>query len=146
MPLTRANLTASSKVMLQVYPTFSLLVGLSYTFGAPTRTASPAFDVVRSMMPLHYWGMVFLVLTAGMLGALATKNRRAMVLMLCTALGFYSAWTAGFVLSLLDLTHGVGHIGFREDIPLTSVWLWSFVCAAHVASLRSLTRDVVLPA
>lgn len=143
MPLTRSTVTASSQLMLPTYPVFALVVGLSYVLGDPSRTASPAFDYVRDIMPIAWWGCMFIAISAGMTTALLLHHRRVMVAALCFALGCYSMWVVGYMCSLFN----VGNSSFpslNPDMPFTAVWLWSFVCVAHVASLRSLTRDVVI--
>lgn len=142
MILSKGHVTASSQVMLPTYPVFSGLVGLSYFLGDPDRTASPSFDFAREIMPIRAWGLVFLALTATKVFALITHNRRVMIVALCAALGAYITWTLFFLASLLDF--GIGFPWLAPAASITAVWLWGFVSVAHVASLRSLTRDVVV--
>jgi hypothetical protein len=137
MPLTRADITASSRLMLVVYPVFSLAVGLSYILGDPHRTASPSFDAVRDVMPMQSWGWVFVGLTALKALAWVSGRRRLMILALCVGLGISAGWAFGFAASwYIDATaDGLPEASFN------AIWLWAFVSAAHVASLRSLTLD-----
>lgn len=139
IPLSRATITYSSRVMLIAYPVFAFAVGVSYILGPPSRYESASFEVMRSILPMNYWGVMFVALSVIKVASLLTRRRRMMVLSLCVSCAICSCWTFCFAASaLLDII---------KPGPSTSslnlVWLWMFVTVAHVASLRSLTRDTV---
>ena len=133
MPLTRATVTASSRVMLPVYACLSGYLGLCYAFGDPRRTASPSLDVVREVLPggISTWGGVLLALTAVEVAALAAKSRRLMIVALCLGFACYVAWACGIAAASLTI----------PDASLTGPSVWLFIAVAHIASLQSLTKD-----
>lgn len=131
MPLTRDTITASSRVMLIVYPLFSLGLGLAYVLGDPARYQSPSQQLLRDMMPIRAWGYLFLVLTAVKVIAWGTRRRDAMILALCLGFAFYSVWAVTFLVAAIT-------------VPLaapTGPIVWGFIAVAHIASLQSLTKD-----
>lgn len=138
MPLTRHTITSSSQVMLIAYPVFFVLVAAGYILGDPARTSSPSFDYVRGIQPIHVWG--FLFLAVGLLEVLAwiRRSRQSMLFALCGGFAVSLMWTLGFALSLLSWHHGPV---LTPDVSLNAPSLWGFVTVAHIASLRSLTRD-----
>lgn len=141
MPLTRATITNSSKVMLPVYFVFAMLVGAAYTFGDPSRTTNPTLDTIRGIMPLRYWGVLFILLA--ILQALAwwVHSRALLVAILRGACAIYASWTFGLLCALIRFKSEIPFFRFTEDTSFVGICLWAFVAAAHVATLQSLTRD-----
>lgn len=127
----RGRLTASSKLMLVVYPLFSCYVGGAYVLGDPARTATPSFDAMRREMPLHAWGWFFIALAVLEALAWALGSQRLMIVALCCGFGVSLCWAFGFAWSLAITTNA----------SLTGPVIWCFVAVAHIASLRSLTQD-----
>lgn len=133
MPLTRATVTASSRVMLPVYACLSGYLGACYAFGDPRRTASSSLDVIREVLPggIATWGYFLLALTALKLTALALRSRRLMIVALCLGFAAYVAWASGIATASLTI----------PDASLTGPAVWLFIAVAHIASLQSLTKD-----
>lgn len=131
MPLNRDHITASSRIMLHIYPLLALGLGLAYTLGDPARYESPSNRLLRDMMPIRAWGFVFLAMAAVMLAAWLTERRDVMIAALCLGFAFYTVWSVTFLVAAFT-------------VPLaaaTGPMVWGFVAVAHIASLQSLTKD-----
>lgn len=133
MPLTRANVTRASRVMLPTYVGFFTIVGLNYAFAPTSRLLpSPVLRYANSVMNIRGWGLVFLLAAALMALALATGRRDMYryALLLCSL--SLAVWTVVGILAVF----------FSNASP--AGWVYSaFVLAACFASYRSLTvREV----
>src|SRR5690242_8857003 len=92
MPLDRAHVTVASRIMLPAYALIYAGVGLAFLLQDPARTSSPAFDVAKSLLPIHAWGWVFLAVAVAETAALITHRRRAYVLALVPGAGLAGFW------------------------------------------------------
>lgn len=101
MPLTRATVTAASRIMLPCYPALAAWIGLAYLFGDPSRTNTPSFQVARDLMPMRGWGCVFLAIAVLLLVGYALRSRDVTVFVLSMATVAYLMWAAFFVWALL---------------------------------------------
>lgn len=129
MPLTRANVTAASRIMLPTYVAFFGIVGFTYAFSPPSATlgTSTALRFADHLMPLAAWGCLFLTCSAIMAVAL-TLHRRTLyrwALRMCAV-----SMTVWALVILVAAIQGDASPG---------AWAWSaLVAAACVASDRSL--------
>jgi hypothetical protein len=134
MRLTRATVTAASRIMLPAYVVLNILVGVFYTL-APTdrlnRIDSLAFQ--RAVMPMHMWGLVFVALAVVMAGALLSHRRELMTFALFTCAVTWACWSAMYAASL--------HVNAGAS-PISPV-LAGFVATACVASAVSLLHGEV---
>lgn len=128
MPLTRANLTIASCVMLPLYPAFSFGVGLAFVATPRARLlTSPALRTVDHLFPLGLWGWAFLALAAWLGGALLARSRAAVVRGLAVMVAWMLLYSAVMAWSAID-----GGASF-------SAWTWPmFVGVACFASTLSL--------
>src|SRR5689334_18530275 len=98
MPLTRANVTLASRVMLPLYPAFALGVGVSFVATPLDRlTDSPALRFANTVIPLPVWGYGYITLAVVLIAALILTNRRAYqvaLAVMCVWMAFYAAVTA----------------------------------------------------
>lgn len=77
VPLTRASVTAASRIMLPTYPILFGAVGLNYLLDARRLNDSPALAYADDLMPLPGWGILFLAAAVIMIIALLRGGRTA---------------------------------------------------------------------
>lgn len=133
-PLNRRTVTEGSIMVLPAYPIVFYWSGLFLLFQGASRTSSPAFDAAKWVFPIHTWAVVFLTIAAFETWALLTHRRVAFKYLLVAGCSVTCFWLglilcSAFASSVVSFA-GVGWIGG---------WAW-----AHIASIRSLTRDVVI--
>lgn len=76
MPLTRANVTAASRITLPFYVVFYGVTGLNYLLTPRDRLLeTPALSYADRVMPLPAWGGLFLIAALLMAAALVTGHR-----------------------------------------------------------------------
>lgn len=76
MPLTRANVTVASRIMLPTYVITFAWFGITYLFGPKSvLVSSPALAFADDVMPLRAWGAVFLACSLLMLTAMLAGTR-----------------------------------------------------------------------
>ncbi len=129
MPLDRANVTATSRIMLPAYVILTATVGFVYTFDPFGRVAAvSALTFQRSLMPLWIWGALFLALAAVMLAAFARRSRHMFALALSVASVTWFTWGCFYLTSaVID-----PHVSI-----LAAVFPW-FIATACIASMVSL--------
>lgn len=133
MPLTRATVTAASRVMLPAYVALTAVIGAVYTFD-PTRRLNGvhALAVPRAVMggTMTLWGVMFLSIASLMAVAFLTHRRALFVtgLYLCAATFLF--WAGMYTVSVfVD----------QETSILAPVYPLFVVVACH-ASATSLLR------
>jgi hypothetical protein len=128
MPLTRANVTVASRLMLPTYPILSGLVGLNYLVATDRLLAAGVFyRVADQIVPLQVWGTVFLVVAAIQVIALVSRSRLGYEVGLTVMAGSMMTW------ALVGLAAAV-----RSGGSYTATLWPAFVVVACVASFRSL--------
>lgn len=134
MPLTRATMTAASRIMLPAYVAFTAWLGYQYLVDPTGRIArSHGLVYPRQVMggTMAPWGWVFLGLAALMLVALIVKHRGAFALALGMGVVIFGIWTGCSIKSMaLDPT-----------VAPTAPVVWLFIATACLASLVSLVAD-----
>lgn len=132
MPLTRANVTAASRIMLPTYPVFfaSIAAGLLFT-PLDRLVATPAWRFADQLVSLRLWGVGFGAVALGMAIAMLTHHRHRYKVALGVAVVWMTLW-AGILASAFL---------FGDTSPFA--WTWpAFVARACYASLVSLeTRE-----
>lgn len=89
MPLTRAFVTAASRVMLPTYPPFALYIGLVYATDPLGRLeGSSAFP----LLPTALWGAGFIAAGTVLVAALVVRRRSLYVLALAPLLVWLLVW------------------------------------------------------
>ena len=76
-------------------PAYCLLfgyIGAIFTYQAAERTDAPVYDVARSIMPIHMWGLLFVVVAIVDLVAILTQERVAFVLGLAFGAAVAAFW------------------------------------------------------
>lgn len=133
MPLTRANVTVASRIMLPTYVAFFAALGLSYLFGphAPL-AASPALAFADDVMPLAAWGGVFLGCSVLMVFALVVHRRLLFRFALRMCALSMLVWAAILLLATL-----------AGDASASAPAWSAFVATACLASDRSLAAGEV---
>lgn len=135
MPLDRENLTGPSKIMLPLYTTFYLVVGVSYLATPVARLReTPTLRYADGLfgVPLHGWAFMFLA--CGVLMALAGvfRSTRSARVYMRFALLFGGTIVAGWT--------GLNVAAAFDGAASYSAWAWPAVIAgACYASYRSLT-------
>lgn len=94
--------TGGSRMAVWFFPTFSVTLGLIYMLQSEQRTASPAFDIARELMPMAAWGAVFLTVALIKILALLTHRAFTYAFAMCIAAGFYITWSVFFLASALS--------------------------------------------
>jgi hypothetical protein len=128
MPLSRATITAASRIMLPTYATLFLSLGVNYLVKPPRLGDSPALTFADQLLPLQVWGAIFL--TAGLLMVTALATRRRLLFE-------YALWLGGLTLAAWAIVFAAA--AFRAHVSATA-WEWpAFGVAACYASYRSLS-------
>jgi hypothetical protein len=130
MPLTRATVTAASRVMLPLYPALYLGVGIAFLAQDAARTSGPAFDVAKMVMPIPAWGALFVAVAVVEIVALLAHHRAAYQLALIPG-----AWLAGFWAVVV-----LGSAVASPFVSYTSGMWVAGMAVAQAASARSLAR------
>jgi hypothetical protein len=131
--LRLTNVTAGSQVILPAYPGLAVLVGLLFVYQSPLRTQGPAFEMATRVMSTPHWGFAFVLL--GVFEVACFYSHRSGWFRWSLIIG---AGLCGFWATLLCWSAFVD-----EHVSWTScVWVF-FAGLAHVASARSVSRDVV---
>lgn len=120
--------TAGTRIAMWVFPALTLYLGLGYLFGAPTRYQSSAFDAARGLMPMRWWGVVFVATAALKVTCLLYGHLRTFVVAMCFGAGLYTCWAFLFAASLVEPTTSWGAPAW----PAAVVFM-------HVAFLATLT-------
>lgn len=130
MPLNRRNVTIASRVMIPTYVEFAIVVGLGWIF-TPRHVllATPSLRYADGIVPIQFWGLVFLVIAVVMAAAMVSEYRRGYV----TALGALMLWLAVWMLVLIAAAlHGQASF---------SSWVWAYLpvraCWASMLSLEA---------
>lgn len=133
MPLTRATVTAASRIMLPAYVLLTAWFGFQYLFD-PTGRINRSHGLVypRQVMggTMAPWGLVFLGLAALMLLAIALRNDTTFAL----ALGM------GVVVFLIWFWCSVKSMSLDPTVAPTAPAVWLFIATACFASLVSLVK------
>lgn len=130
----RREVTAGSRLILPAYPLLAVALGLLFIFQSPSRTSGAAYDVAKQVLPICWWGVLFLAL--GLLKAVAWVTGSRAMFMACLTIG---AGLCGFWAVL------VAAAAYASDTASYTSALWVlFVTLAHLASIKSLTTDRVV--
>lgn len=130
MPLTRANVTVASRVMLPAYTIFFAIIGAGLiTTPFQRLSASPMLRYADTIMSVRIWGALFVACALLMLAALARQHRTMFrfALLIC----FFSMvlWTI------------VAALGVLYEPVSYSAWAWpAMIAAACMATNRSLAK------
>lgn len=130
MPLTRANVTVASRVMLPAYPILAAAVGLNYLVaGDRLLEVGVIYRVADKIVPLHWWGLMFLIVALAQAFALVSRSRLAYELALALMAGAMVTWGS------------VGLLAAAREGGSWTAALWpGFVAVACIASFRSLNE------
>lgn len=131
--LTRDTVTVASRVMLPVYPVLYGAVGLAFVFQAVSRTAGPAFEVPRMLLPITVWGWLFAAVAVVEIYALVTNQRRTYLAALVPGSGLAAFWSVVILSSAVQ----------SEHVSFTSGLWVAGMAAAQAASARSLAQHEV---
>lgn len=130
MPLTRANVTRASRIMLPAHAIVSAGIGAAWFIQDDVRTRIPALYSLRDIWPIQATGM--LLLSIGILVAvaiLAQRRELAAVMLLAGALAYT-------FLAVVIAVSVASHPG-SYSAPLWPL----YIAAAHLASALSLASD-----
>lgn len=142
-PVVRETVTEGSVVVLPAYPTLFSLLGLAAMPAG--RTTAPAFDAPKYLLewtghPMQGWGMLFLAFgliqyTVLLAGGRLPHQRRWVIRTLRFGTGLCGFWCGLFLYSALT----------DPVVSFFGAILMLFAAWCHVASIRSMARDLVLP-
>lgn len=94
--------TPGARMMLWVYPSVTALYGLFYVFQSGDRMQGAAFTSAKGLMPMHVWGLVFLVVALVKVGCILTGTSETYVIMMCLGGALFSTWGFLFLFSALN--------------------------------------------
>lgn len=134
MRLAKSTVTQGSRVVIPLYPALFILVGLINIFQSAERTSGPAYAAAKALMPIQWWGMLFLAIGAAEALCWLNEQRRPFMDLLVLGSGLCAFWGMLFFIAAAD----DGHVSWSGP-----VWLF-FASGCHVASTRSLARDLIL--
>lgn len=129
-PLTRATVTAASRVMLPTYVATFGIVGVNW-LAAPSQRllASPVLRAADAIMPIRGWGALFAACAVLMAVALVRHHRDLYRFALLVCAVAMSTWSL------------VAAVGTLFEPVSFSAWVWpACVAVACLASNRSLAR------
>lgn len=128
MQLTRDQVTTASRTMLPAYPIFAAGIGINFTIkGAELVQAGVFYEVANTIAPLRVWGVLFLIVAAVHVAALAMRRRWAYQVGLALMVGLLLVWAV------------VGLVAAIRETGSYTAALWpGFVACACIASFRSL--------
>lgn len=114
------------------FPALAAVMGFGYLLGGDARTDVHTFFLIRSLLPIQVWGLVFLLGATVLTAALIAGRRGALTIALFFGAATYTWWAAALLItSLVD--------------PLASVNAWAaylFAAFAHYyATWRVWTRS-----
>jgi hypothetical protein len=150
-PLTKNTVTEGSVVVLPAYPALFIVIGCAFLLQAGSRTSGHAFDTPKFLMawtdaPMRAWGVLFLLVGVPELLVLLTGllpnwlllsaphwQRRAFKYLLVVGTGMCGFWLGLLLYSALT----------DPFVSFIGATLFGFAAWCHVASIRSLTRDLV---
>lgn len=136
MVLTRATVTAASRVMLPTYAALSAVFGLVYTFDPGHRLGGVhALAAQRQVMggTMLPWGAVFFALAGLMLLAFVKQSRMTFAFALCCCAVTWFLWGVLYAVSAV----------IDQETSFLAPALPLFVTAACIASTVSLLKDEV---
>lgn len=130
MPLTRANVTVASRVMLPAYTIFFAVVGASLITTPLARlAATPMLRYADTIMSVRIWGALFVACALLMAAALARHHRTMFRFALLVCFFSMVLWAVVAILGV-----------FYEPVSY-SAWAWpALVAAACMATNRSLAK------
>ena len=132
-PLKKNTVTQGSQVILPAYPILFLLIAGFLLFQDPSRTQGESFEVALMIVSIGGWGLVFLLIGAVQVFCLMGHRRKTFMWSLVARTGMCAFWA---ILLFASATR-------NHSVSWTSgVWVM-FVAVAHIASVRSLSRDDV---
>ncbi len=133
VPLTRATVTAASRVMLPAYVALFAIIGVSYmTTPGQRLLESPALEYASRVLSMPVWGAMFLAASAVMVAALLRQERFWFRFALWLGIVCLAVWSALFILAAI----------WSNASP--SAWVWpAFAAVACFASDRSLLKGEV---
>lgn len=134
-PLVRSTVTQGSIVIIPAYPCLFLSAGLLLLVQAPTRTSGEVFLVAADLMSIRTWGVLFVAVGVVEVFGLAFANRRVVIGGLIVGAGVSAFWGLLLIMGAVD----------NQFASFTSGLWVMFVALAHIASTRSLSRDIVKP-
>lgn len=126
--LSRATVTAASRIMLPAYAAFFAAVGASLLFTPQRRLRqTPVFDQADHVLDLDLWGCGYLTVAAALGWALLAHHRSGYRAALAVAAVWMSLWAL------------VALVAAFQNHATFAAWAWpAFVAAACWASLVSL--------
>lgn len=132
MPLTRATVTAASRVMLPSYPVLFTALGMNYLADSGRLARSPGLAWIDAhLMPLPGWGLVFLIAATLMVAALLTHHRLVYRLALWMCLLSTAAFAAAMA----------GAVAFGTASYTAPVWPAFVACCCWASERSLLTRE-----
>ena len=133
MPLTRANVTAASRVMLPVYVITFCWIGGSWAFTDEGRLIkTPALEYANAVLPLPFWGVLLVWTGLLILGAILSGRRDFCRLALWVGLVVMGVFCALFTFAA----------AYGQASPSAPAWPF-IIAAACFASDRSLLKGEV---
>lgn len=129
----RSTVSTGARLMLPLQPALGALIGCAYTLGAPDRTATPSFDVARSLVgDVRTWGLVvFLPLAILMAGALLSGRRQMVIFSCLLGAVVYAAWAVVFGWALLTV----------PSASFVAPGIYLYVSCSHVATASVLFAE-----
>lgn len=132
MPLTRANVTVASRIMLPTYCALFAVLGINYMTTGRRLLESPALEYADRALPLPAWGAMFLAMSGVMVTALMMHERLWFRFALWLAIVCLLSWSLMFLAAAI----------WSDASPTACVWPL-FAAVACFASDRSLLKGEV---
>lgn len=129
MPLSKANVTIASRLMLPTHAIFSTYLGVTWAIQDPTRTHTKALTVLN-VWPIEATGVILAAFGVALVAGLLSQRRTIAAIALAANVIVYLA-LAGIILAASISAHASW-----------SAAAWPvYIAVAHFASMLSLAND-----
>jgi hypothetical protein len=108
----------------------NLGLGVVLILGAPSRTASPSLAAARAIMPIHAWGLLFMLGGAVCFAAHGLKRRGAVAV--GVGAGIHAFWASTLATAALA----------DKRAALSGIVVYGWVALLHITTAIRLARRV----
>lgn len=123
--------TSGSRIMLWVFPGLTFYLGLCYLLQGDARLQAGAFAQAKSIMGMHWWGVVFVAAAILKCLFILQGSMRSFIVMMCLGASLYLWWGFLFLASAFTVP-----TGSFTGVAWPLAW-----CILHLAMLSTMTED-----
>lgn len=118
-------------MMLWVFPALTLYLGLCYLLQDEARLQSGAFAQAKSIMPMQWWGLVFIAAGLAKVAFILQGSLRSFIVMMCLGAALYLWWGFLFLASAMTVS-----TGSFTGVAWPLAW-----CVLHLAMLSTMVSE-----